>query len=63
MQTTFLLASVLFGLWTIVISVAGFAEVNGFSIARSIATSILAVVIMGVVLAAMVLLVAAAIWR
>ena len=62
-QTTFLLASVLFGLWTIVIAVAGFAEVNRFSIARSIATSILAVVIMGVVLAAMVLLVVATLWR
>jgi hypothetical protein len=36
------LAAMLFSLWSFYVSVVGFAEVNRFSIARSIATSVLA---------------------
>ena len=44
-RITFALATALFTLWAAVIVVAGFAEVNRFSIARSIAASIIAVTI------------------
>jgi hypothetical protein len=42
LQTTITLGRVLFTGWSGLVSVLGFAEVNGFSIARSIATSLLA---------------------
>jgi len=42
-------------LWSVCVSIVGFAEVNGFSIARSIATSLLAVLIVSVTIAAMAL--------
>jgi hypothetical protein len=56
-QLVFMLASVLFTVWSVLVSIAGFAEVNGFSLARSIATSVLAVVILA--MAALVLAVVA----
>ena len=45
MQISFSLASGLFTVWGVVVSLVGFAEVNGFSIWRSIGTSILALAI------------------
>jgi len=47
-RVTFALAAGLFTLWAAVVVVAGFAEVNRFSIARSIAASIIAVTIIAV---------------
>ena len=45
LQISFSLASALFTLWGLVASIVGFAEVNGFSIWRSIGTSIVALAI------------------
>jgi hypothetical protein len=41
-------ATVLFTLWSVAVSVVGFAEVNRFSIARSITTTLLAALILAV---------------
>jgi hypothetical protein len=45
LRTTFTLATLLFASWSTVVSIVGFAEVNRFSIARSVATSLLALTI------------------
>jgi len=42
LRTSITLGRVLFTGWSAIVSISGFAEVNGFSIARSIATSLLA---------------------
>jgi hypothetical protein len=42
LRTTITLGRVLFTGWSAIVSISGFAEVNGFSIVRSIATSLLA---------------------
>jgi hypothetical protein len=46
--------------WAVCLSIVGFAEVNRFSIGRSIATSLLAVLIIAVTIAAMVIVAAIA---
>jgi len=58
---TMWLALGLASLWSVCVSVVGFAEVNRFSIARSIATSLLAFLIVLVTIAAMALAVVIAV--
>jgi len=58
---TMWLALGLASLWSVCVSVVGFAEVNRFSIARSIATSLLAILIITVTVAAIVLVAAIAV--
>jgi len=52
------LAAFLSSVWAVCVSIVGFAEVNRFSIARSIATSLLAALIVGLTIAAMVVVAA-----
>jgi len=49
LQLTFTLGTTLFTGWTVIVSIFGFAEVNRFSIWRSIATSLLALTIVTIV--------------
>jgi hypothetical protein len=49
LRTSLALGSGLFTLWSIVISIVGFAEVNRFSVARSIATSVLSFLIVATI--------------